>query len=78
MEVIFEKFLGPLIQSKPEGKILVAVSGGIDSMVLATLLNRFSKPIVLAHCNFGLRGEESDGDEDLSGNSPKNCTFNYL
>ena len=46
-------------------KILLAVSGGIDSMYLA---NRASELfpgalLALAHCNFCLRGEESDGDE---------------
>ena len=45
--------------------ILLAVSGGIDSMYLA---NRASELfpgalLALAHCNFCLRGEESDGDE---------------
>lgn len=46
-------------------KIMVALSGGLDSMCLAALLHDLNVPIVLAHCNFGLRGEESDGDEQL-------------
>lgn len=46
-------------------KIVVAVSGGADSMVLAALLHNAGVTIVLAHCNFGLRGAESDGDEAL-------------
>lgn len=46
-------------------KILLAVSGGIDSMFMAErfLATDGSGAIAVAHCNFGLRGSESDGDE---------------
>ena len=43
--------------------LLVAVSGGIDSMCLAEKVRLSGEPFAVAHCNFGLRGEESDGDE---------------
>lgn len=46
-------------------KVLVAVSGGRDSMLLLTLLYRYGVRVELAHCNFQLRNEESDGDEEL-------------
>ena len=48
-------------------KILLAVSGGIDSMCMADLYLRSSNPddLAVAHCNFCLRDEESDGDEEL-------------
>lgn len=46
-------------------RILLAVSGGIDSMCLAELFASQEAPgsFAIAHCNFHLRGEESDGDE---------------
>jgi len=45
--------------------ILVGVSGGIDSVVLLDLLDKAGFPVAIAHCNFRLRGKESDGDERL-------------
>ena len=50
----------------PEAQaILVAVSGGVDSMVLASLLHEMNYSIAVAHCNFQLRAKESDSDEEL-------------
>ena len=45
--------------------LLVAVSGGIDSMCLAEKVRLSGGPFAVAHCNFSLRGEESDADEAL-------------
>lgn len=45
--------------------LLVAVSGGRDSMVLAEKVRRSGGPFAIAHCNFRLRGEDSDADEAL-------------
>jgi tRNA(Ile)-lysidine synthase len=47
----------------PTGKILLAVSGGLDSAVMAELFHRCSYDFSIAHCNFNLRGKESDSDE---------------
>jgi len=55
-----EKFAA---QIPAQDTILVAVSGGVDSMVLAHLLLRMGCSIQLAHMNFQLRGEESERDE---------------
>ena len=47
--------------------LLLAVSGGVDSMCMADLFQSLEErvPFAVAHCNFHLRGEESDGDEAL-------------
>ena len=44
-------------------KVILALSGGIDSMVLMDLLLKAKVEFVAAHCNFHLRGEESNGDD---------------
>jgi len=46
-------------------RILLAVSGGIDSMVMAHMFLSLHYETGIAHCNFSLRGKESDGDEAL-------------
>ncbi|MDP1621940.1 MAG: tRNA lysidine(34) synthetase TilS [Bacteroidales bacterium] len=43
-------------------RVLLAVSGGIDSTVMAHLFYKAKLQFFIAHCNFGLRGEESDED----------------
>lgn len=48
---------------KKSNKILVALSGGADSVALLHVLLHEGYDCVAAHCNFGLRGDESDRDE---------------
>lgn len=50
----------PFLEGK---KLLIACSGGIDSVVLVHLLAELKLNFALAHCNFSLRGRESDLDE---------------
>ncbi|WP_108868466.1 tRNA lysidine(34) synthetase TilS [Aquimarina aquimarini] len=46
-------------------KLLITCSGGLDSVVLTKLCHLLKLQFSLAHCNFGLRGEESDADEQF-------------
>jgi tRNA(Ile)-lysidine synthase len=46
-------------------KLLLATSGGLDSMVMVDLFHKLSFEIAIAHCNFQLRGIESFGDQDF-------------
>lgn len=47
----------------PYGKYLVALSGGADSVALLLVLRRLGYSVEAVHCNFHLRGDESDRDE---------------
>ena len=48
-----------------EDKLLCAVSGGVDSMVLVFTLLELGYNLEIAHFNYGLRGLDSDADEEL-------------
>ena len=59
----FKKYLIDKHLFSGDDKIILTVSGGVDSMVMLSLFQKMEYPFVVAHCNFHLRGEESDGDE---------------
>jgi len=62
---MLEKFKKHIDKNLPflnESKLLVAISGGIDSVILAHLLHKLQVNFALAHCNFKLRFEDSDKD----------------
>lgn len=64
MQTCFDSFLSTLGDCH---KVLLAVSGGVDSMVMAELFLHSGRriPFDVAHCNFHLRGEAADSDEEL-------------
>ena len=59
----FNHFIGENNLCNQNDKILMAVSGGLDSIVMLDLFHVSEFNIAVAHCNFKLRGEESDEDE---------------
>jgi tRNA(Ile)-lysidine synthase len=61
----FGKFVAENKLVNPADRILLAVSGGIDSMVMTHLFMQSEYDIGIAHCNFLLRSAESDKDEEL-------------
>lgn len=63
---MLERFLQFISRHKlidTHDRLLLAVSGGIDSVVMCELFHQSGIRFDIAHCNFSLRGEESDGDE---------------
>jgi tRNA(Ile)-lysidine synthase len=59
-------------------KLLLAVSGGIDSMVLLDLCHRLNCTVIVAHCNYQLRGIESDEDEAFVSNFCKQKSIPFF
>ncbi|MDE6318095.1 MAG: tRNA lysidine(34) synthetase TilS [Muribaculaceae bacterium] len=66
----FESSIGKALRAlgiDPTARIGVALSGGADSVALLTALHRTGHSVVALHCDFSLRGEESDGDRRYCG-----------
>ena len=61
----FQEYIGKEKLWTATNRLLLAVSGGLDSVVLLDLCSRAGYDLTVAHCNFGLRGEESQRDEDF-------------
>ena len=59
----FQQFISRENLFSATDRLLLAVSGGIDSAVLCELCHQAGYYFVIAHCNFQLRGQESDRDE---------------
>jgi tRNA(Ile)-lysidine synthase len=61
----FKKFISENNLISPGDRLLLAVSGGIDSMVMAHLFLQLEYETAIVHCNFSLRAKESDRDEKM-------------
>ncbi|MEI6433998.1 MAG: tRNA lysidine(34) synthetase TilS, partial [Bacteroidota bacterium] len=73
--MLFKKFIHFIDFQKlfaPDKPVLLALSGGLDSTMMAHLFFKAGFSFAIAHCNFGLRGIDSDEDArfaaNLSGN----------
>ena len=65
MEHKIEKILKEKVKAYEKCNFLLAVSGGVDSMVLANLFLKNNLSFSIAHCNFKLRSKESDIDHEF-------------
>jgi tRNA(Ile)-lysidine synthase len=61
----FRKFISENNLVTTDDRILLGVSGGIDSMVMAYLFHQLNFKTGIAHCNFSLRAADSDKDEEM-------------
>lgn len=59
-------------------KLLCAVSGGIDSIVMMHCLHELQYNCIIAHCNFKLRGTESDKDEEFVNNFSIKLGYRFI
>ncbi|MDD4754794.1 MAG: tRNA lysidine(34) synthetase TilS [Prolixibacteraceae bacterium] len=65
MLAAFKRYIEEKRLFHPGQRILLAVSGGVDSMVLLHMFEKSGFSYGVAHCNFQLRGEDSENDEEL-------------
>ncbi|WP_290700283.1 ATP-binding protein, partial [Lacinutrix sp.] len=59
----FNTYINNNLKFIKDKKLLIAISGGLDSVALTHLCKASKLDIALAHCNFNLRDAESDADE---------------
>ena len=65
LKELFIKHIDENFSFLKDGNSIIAVSGGVDSMVLLHLAQATNLKIAVANCNFNLRGAESDGDSEF-------------
>ena len=67
-DILFDRFTTNIREIKlfdPHHQILLAISGGMDSMVMLDLFHKSPFSYGIAHCNFRLRGKEADKDQQM-------------
>ena len=69
----FQRYIAENDLATHDDRILLTVSGGVDSMVMLSLFTRSGYTVGVAHCNFQLRGTESDEDEELVRQEAARC-----
>ncbi len=65
MQDLFQDFIRKHKLLDEGDRVLLAISGGMDSMVMADLFLRLPYSIAIAHCNFQLRGQDAEKDESF-------------
>ncbi len=78
MRDIVTKQVNELGLFEPGQLVICAVSGGVDSMVMLSLLHYGGQPVKVAHVDHGLRGEESNADHDLVQTYAKALNLEFL
>ncbi len=59
------QYLMHVLEVPKDSSVLLTLSGGVDSVVMTHLFSHLRYPLTIAHCNFQLRGQESDKDEEF-------------
>jgi len=71
----FNQFIQQHSLFQKNDRLLITVSGGVDSIVLCELCHLSGYNFEIAHCNFQLRGEDSEADELLVNDTAKTVTI---
>jgi tRNA(Ile)-lysidine synthase len=66
------------LAASSKSKLIVGLSGGADSVVLLYILHHLGYECLAAHCNFHLRGEESQRDEQFAADFAKSLKIPFL
>ena len=74
----FQRYVAENDLATHDDRILLTVSGGVDSMVMLSLFTRSGYSVGVAHCNFQLRGAESEEDEVLVEEEAKKYGVEFL
>ena len=74
----FKSFIEEQRLFQPDDRVLLAVSGGVDSVVMVDLFHQAGYPFGIAHANFQLREEESEEDERFAGELSVSCRVPFF